>query len=220
MSPGKESIVTMQPEEKNLHEDTLLGTFVMRKVSVHLTNAFVKTPITPNQVSLGCLSFYILATVLFSTQEYSLHLLAALLLLLGNLLDFVDGELARAKNMCSLAGYWMDTIIDRVGQVLIVVGIVWGQYPYLKEQGIGVIGFLAIFNMFMVGILIMIKARRPKLNTPSVKIGKMPHIGFTDIVFFIVLCAALNTLVIVIWIIAVLFPFVWLKSLKEITRQV
>ena len=85
-----------------------------------------KTNVTPNQISFLGFSLYLTATFFFTKNIYYLNVLASVLLFFGIVFDCVDGELARAKKISSDFGKWLDTVIDRIGQIIVTTGIVIG----------------------------------------------------------------------------------------------
>ena len=83
-----------------------------RLLSQPLTSLLLKTPVTPNQVTFLSLFFGVLAGCLFSTALWPYELLAALSYQFAVVLDNCDGEIARAKNMRSSFGAWLDIAVD------------------------------------------------------------------------------------------------------------
>lgn len=80
---------------------------------------------TPNHISfLGLVTAALVGIPIYFNSESSLFLLLSVFLLLGSgILDFLDGELARYKNMRSKKGDFTDHLIDRYADILIIIGI-------------------------------------------------------------------------------------------------
>jgi len=75
----------------------------------------------------------------------------ALLLLLAGLFDVVDGFTARSNGTASPAGAFLDSVLDRYGEVVVLIGV-WG-YLYRAEAAIipaTLLVFLALAGSFMV----------------------------------------------------------------------
>lgn len=88
-----------------------------------IVRALVRTPITPNQVTL-VQPFLSAVAGYFVTFDDTRHLvLAAVLFEVRSILDCADGTLARAKNMMSPAGHAIDAMADWLGVVLLYIGI-------------------------------------------------------------------------------------------------
>jgi phosphatidylglycerophosphate synthase len=67
-----------------------------------------------------------LASVWFLVNQQ--YLAAAALFILAAFLDMVDGAVARATGRTSKAGAYLDTMVDRYVEFLIVLGLVWLAY--------------------------------------------------------------------------------------------
>lgn len=100
-----------------------------------LVRVLVKTPITPNQVTL-VQPFLAGLAGWFATYEDARHLmLAAICFELRSILDCADGTLARAKNMTSPAGHAIDAMADWLGVVLLYAGIFWHFHLHPPPTG-------------------------------------------------------------------------------------
>ena len=97
-----------------------------RMFSKPLTSLLLKTPVTPNQVTLGSLFLGILAGCLFSRGIFSMEILAALCYLLAGILDNCDGEIARSKNRMSAWGAWLDIVSDILVDLSLFLGLAVG----------------------------------------------------------------------------------------------
>jgi phosphatidylglycerophosphate synthase len=88
-----------------------------------LVRLFSPSPITPNQITIftGIIGFW--ATWLFAMQDYTPAILIALLV---NVLDGVDGKLARVKLLASRFGDRLDHILDILFEFSWYLGIGWG----------------------------------------------------------------------------------------------
>ena len=103
-----------------------------RVLSKPLTHLFLKTPLTPNQVTLLSLSCGLTAGFFFSLGHYAASLAGAAGYQLAVVLDNCDGEVARAKNMRSKLGRWLDILVDILNDTVIFTGVAIG----LRRQGI------------------------------------------------------------------------------------
>ena len=80
--------------------------------SKQITKIFYHTGITPHQVILISMIFGVTASYLFIQNNRMLVIIGALLLFYKNVLDKVDGSLARAKGLDSRRGRFYDSISD------------------------------------------------------------------------------------------------------------
>lgn len=102
-----------------------LNRFVHYPLARVVVRLLVRTPITPNQVTMVQPAVAALAGYLISFND-PLYLVAAVVVYeLRSLLDCVDGTLARAKNMVSSNGHALDSFCDWISAVLLYAGIYW-----------------------------------------------------------------------------------------------
>lgn len=122
----------------------MAGFQINRALSKPLTAFLLKTPLTPNQVTLLSLSFGIGAGVLLASGDSALFIPAAFAFVTAMVLDNCDGEIARTKNMRSVFGGWLDVVADVFTDLFFFAGLTIG----LLKQGVGgpvlAAGFLCI----------------------------------------------------------------------------
>jgi len=82
---------------------------------------FLKTGLTPNQITWLSFIFNIIVGLCFLSIEHVHLIVGAILIQLGLIIDNVDGIVAKVKDMGSSYGKWLDTTTDRIGQILMVV---------------------------------------------------------------------------------------------------
>ncbi len=96
--------------------------------------------ITP--IGITCLSFLckIFPAVLMLYSDRNLIIFAALLLQVGQVLDSMDGNLARYRNQTTLRGGFLDRILDGTGFIFVMSSFSWltyqkGNEPYYLLLG-------------------------------------------------------------------------------------
>ena len=111
-------------------KDGLVDTYLNRNLSRPLTRFFLRTAMTPNQITvLSCLIGLFGATCFFRAGYWG-PVLGALLLQLSAVIDCCDGEVARMKFLESRLGAWLDITLDTVVHIATFVGLgfaVWAQ---------------------------------------------------------------------------------------------
>lgn len=142
---------------KNLNKGLKEGVIVThfnRRISIIITKYLAKTNITPNQVTF--ISFFIIlfSAYLFSTGLYKNLIIGAILLQFGYILDSVDGEIARLKNITSPRGAWLDAVIDRVIEIVLISSLCLGLYAQTKNPFIWIYGYIAISAILLTKIVI------------------------------------------------------------------
>lgn len=103
--------------------DDPFNTYYRYPLALAVTRLLVRTPITPNQVSLVQPFFAAAAGYLMTFEAGTAHLAAVALFELRSVLDCVDGTLARAKKMSSPSGHAIDAAADWLGVVFFYLGI-------------------------------------------------------------------------------------------------
>ncbi len=114
---------TMSPAKKAMAKNDYFAFYVGRPLSYLLTVPFVKTNITPNQISyLSIIPLIVGFIIMIFTTDFVVLLLAWFLFFLWNLLDGVDGNLARYREQYSKDGSVVDAMTGYVAMVLTYFG--------------------------------------------------------------------------------------------------
>ena len=121
--------------------DGYVSRYINRRISNPIARLLARTKMTPNQVSWTAFG---LAVLTFVSFIYNCNIAGGLLAQLSSIIDGVDGSLARLKGTSSAFGGFLDSILDRYSDILIMLGLtMWSAsneaYPY-----IWLAGFLAI----------------------------------------------------------------------------
>ncbi len=125
-----------------------------RKISRQISRLLVKTPITPNQVSIGVLLISFLSAWMVSAGEYWLLALGGLTFQFASIVDGCDGEIAKLKFEGSLSGEWWDTVSDNISYIAFFVGVTYGMYQLSGQSSILTLGFVAIaLNILSVSLV-------------------------------------------------------------------
>ena len=93
-------------------QDNAVTRYLFRPVSLPLTKLLVKTPITPNQVSVVVGILVVIGCWLTAHASFNMAIAGSLVVLASGYFDCCDGEIARLKLMSSKLGAWLDTIVD------------------------------------------------------------------------------------------------------------
>jgi len=120
--------------------DGYVSRYLNRRISDPLARLLARTPVTPNQVSVAAFGISILSLVCFVLGQ---NIAAGLLVQLSSIIDGVDGSLARLKGMTSAFGGFLDSMLDRYADILVVLGLTLWSVANEAYPGIWLIGFLA-----------------------------------------------------------------------------
>lgn len=141
-----------------------ISRFVYRRVSIPVTWVLVRTPATPNHVTLVSILFGLAAAWAVAAPwegRWWLPVAGVLLFQWSIVLDHVDGELARAKDMGGPAGYYFDNFAMEVLLHLAWAGALvfaaYGQTGALRWLAWGAV-FVALkalnlANFFLKGVV-------------------------------------------------------------------
>ena len=123
--------------------DGYISKYINRKASEPMARLLARTRLTPNQASWGAFGIALLSCVSFIFGQ---NIIGGLLAQLSSIADGIDGSLARLKGMSSTFGGFLDSVLDRYADILIVLGLtlwsVWNEA--YADAGIWLAGFLAI----------------------------------------------------------------------------
>lgn len=120
--------------------------------------------LTPNQVSLISAAFTFTGIVLLATVPPSIVLgvVVWLLLAIGYAWDSADGQVARLRGGGSLAGEWLDHVLDSTKLVALPIAVAIGWYRFfplasdlwlLIPLGFAVVSTVTFFGMILNDLL-------------------------------------------------------------------
>lgn len=109
-------------------QDGWTSRWLNRYISLAISRWLVKTPLLPNQVSVGILGVGILGAWFASRGGYGNLLLGAFLFQAQSVLDGCDGEMSRVSHRGSKTGEWLDTVGDDLTNYGFFAGAALGLY--------------------------------------------------------------------------------------------
>jgi len=131
-----------------------------RRVSLPISIALIRTPITPNQLSVMLVGLGFYSAWLFSTGRYLAGVIGAFLSLVASVLDGCDGEIARLKYQESALGCWIETFGDYSYYIAIFVGLTIGAVLRTGWEVFYWIGGIALAGLLVTfALLIFLRSR-------------------------------------------------------------
>ena len=121
--------------------DGYISKYVNRKASEPMAQLLAKTRITPNQMTWAAFGIALLSFISF---VFGWNIIGGLLAQLSSIVDGIDGSLARLKGAVSTFGGFLDSVLDRYADLLIVLGLTLWSLSNESYAGIWIAGFLAI----------------------------------------------------------------------------
>ena len=134
--------------KKAIKDDTDIFYYPIRYISTIITMFLVKTNVTPLQVTWVHFIIGTIAAILFGFGNYGLAIFAFCLFFLSIVLDMVDGEIARYKEIRSEVSVWLDHISDYILIFLLITGITVGDF--IVNQDVSTV-FLALIALVITG---------------------------------------------------------------------
>ena len=129
--------------------DGPISTILNRPLSLRLSKILLKTRITPNQISVLSFVIGLVGASFFFIGEYFYLVLGGILIHIHSIVDGCDGEVARLKLRQTKYGAWLDSVLDRYVDAIIVFGLVYGYWSINGDIRIWVLGFFAIIGSFL-----------------------------------------------------------------------
>ncbi|MCK4607317.1 MAG: CDP-alcohol phosphatidyltransferase family protein, partial [candidate division Zixibacteria bacterium] len=109
-------------------DDGFIAHYLNRPISRRISEIAVRTPISPNGISMIGFAISVVGAVMFSLGGHVWTILAGLVIQLASIVDGCDGEIARLRFQSSKFGGWFDTILDRYADTVVVAGVAFGYW--------------------------------------------------------------------------------------------
>lgn len=137
-----------------LKNDSFMDRLITRFISRQLTSLFLKTSVTPNQITFLSLFIGMAAALCFFLGGHKMGIVGSVLLLVSAWVDCADGEVARLKFMTSEWGAKLDIISDNIVHCSVFFAIGMGLYFSTGESIFKYLGMLAVLGSLTAFILL------------------------------------------------------------------
>jgi CDP-diacylglycerol--glycerol-3-phosphate 3-phosphatidyltransferase len=182
-----------------------------RKILEFLVARLAKLQVNPNYLTYTGLCINIFATVLFAR---GLFFWAGLVMVFGGTFDMLDGAVARISGRVTRFGGFLDSVIDRYSDMLMLFGLlIW----YAKVESLFYVG---LTGMAIIGsVMISYTRARAESLIPRCKVGFLER---AERVVLLIIGALTDRLAIALWIMAIVTNWTaiqrtWYTS-KELSR--
>jgi phosphatidylglycerophosphate synthase len=115
--------------------------------------ALGRAGLTPNALTLIGFTITVIGAVLVGLQAW---LVGGLVVFFGGVFDMFDGTLARATGQASRLGAFMDSVFDKLGEIIVFIGVVAGM------QAAGAAQLPVLVAVAAMGASIMVSYARAK----------------------------------------------------------
>ena len=165
--------------------DGFISRHINRKLSEPIARILARTSLTPNQATWGAFS---IAALSFASFVVGYNILGGILAQLSSIADGIDGSLARLKGMVSVYGSFLDSVLDRYADALIVLGMTLWSLSHEGYSQVWLVGFLAIVGTLSVSYT---RARIDPQHRLIFDRG-LPSIASRDIRLFLIMLGGIS----------------------------
>lgn len=191
--------------------DGPVSRYLNRPLSIKLSKWLVNTSITPNQISLAVFFMSLIAALLFAVASYPLLILGGILAQFSSIVDGCDGEVARLKYLSSRYGGWLDAVLDRYSDGLLLFGLTLYAYQQMAGSVLALcVGFSAIMGSF---VLSYTADKYDNLMENKIQQGFHFRMGRDIRILLILLFAVMNQVFLGLLIIALVMNFEVIRRL-------
>jgi archaetidylinositol phosphate synthase len=99
---------------------------LFKKQEAFSASIFARLPLSANQYTYLSIVFVFISAYYIINQQYYLSLV---MFAIAGLLDFVDGSVARAKGTAGPFGAYLDTVVDRYIEGIIIISMMFLPLP-------------------------------------------------------------------------------------------
>lgn len=196
-------------EKLRKNTDGPISRIFNRPISIKISELLLKTKMTPNQISLISFIVSFLGALFFYFGDYVFLVVGGLLVHLSSIIDDCGGEVSQLKLSESKYGDWLDTVLDRYADAIIILGMIHGHWILHNDITILTIGFLALmgsfFNSYTADKYDAIFRKRIKVN--KIRMGR-------DVRLFLIFIGALsNQILVTLTILAIISNFESIRRL-------
>ena len=124
--------ICQKPEQERSKDSWLINN-VFRKISIYITKMLLYTPISGNQATMLMTFVGLIAGLFFIFGNYYYSIMGALILLFSDILDCVDGEVARYRGSCSIAGRDYDHLSHLIVDSFLFVCLSFGVFHNINN---------------------------------------------------------------------------------------
>ena len=129
--------------------DGPISRYLNRPISLRISRYLVNTKVTPNTISWLSFSLSMISGLIYFLGGWASIAIAGLLAQVSSIIDGCDGEVARLKFQMSRYGGWLDSVIDRYADGMIILGMSYASWIIARNYMAWVFGFLALMGSLL-----------------------------------------------------------------------
>jgi phosphatidylglycerophosphate synthase len=147
MRPGPLEFFKKSLKSDSYYADELINIYFLRPLAAVIVWLVYPTRITPNQLTLAAIVVGCAAAGVYLGNTPTMVALAGLLVTAKDVLDDADGQLARAKQLYSRRGRFLDSIGDVVVDIAVFAAITYVVYQSSPTIMVIVLGILSLLGI-------------------------------------------------------------------------
>jgi len=132
-----------------LHKYFPIDRFIVRPSASLVVRAVYRTRLTPNHLTLASFFLALIAGFVYLAGKPVYFAIGGCLAMLSTIFDNADGMLARAKDMTSRYGAYLDLFLDRIADFVVLAGITFGIYRASLDPRVLMLGLMTIGLYFL-----------------------------------------------------------------------
>ena len=165
--------------------------------------------ITPHMLTISSLLLIMISGFVLSQNHM---IIGGIFLLLGGLLDGIDGELARVTNRTTKFGVFLDSICDHSGDFALSLGLLWLYLSHGASTEVVLI-FVAFFGS-MLGS--QVRSRAAMVGIETKEVGLVTRF---ERILILIIGVFTHQITVALWILAVLNPIAALQRIIYVLRE-
>jgi 1L-myo-inositol 1-phosphate cytidylyltransferase / CDP-L-myo-inositol myo-inositolphosphotransferase len=189
-----------------LNNDSFMDRLVTRFISRKLTHFFIKTTLSPNQITFLSLLIGLGSALCFYQGTYLSGITGSILLLVSAWVDCTDGEIARLKFMETSWGARLDIICDNIVHCFVFFSIGMGLFFETGDPLHKLYGGLAVFGSLILFIILsgtIVNKKQTVGEGKVVDTSLTDQVANRDFTYFLLVMACIGRLDVFILLTAV-----------------
>ncbi|MBA7528694.1 Bifunctional IPC transferase and DIPP synthase [subsurface metagenome] len=130
--------------------DGIISKCINRKISKRITARIVNTNLTPTQITIISFIMALASAAFFLLGEHKYLIIGGILAQASSIIDGCDGEVARLKFLTTDYGAFVDSILDRYADGIMILGLIFGYWMLHGGISVWIIGLVALLGSFMI----------------------------------------------------------------------
>lgn len=149
-----------------IHKYLPFDRYVLRPPAGLIARAVFRTRVTPNNLTFISFLLAMSSAACYLGGSRPWFAAAGILALLSGIFDCADGMLARAKNLCSHYGAYLDLYLDRIGDFSVLTAMAFGCYRHTGKQFLLVLGLInCAFYLLILSLYYLIRQYKGERKT-------------------------------------------------------